>query len=98
MVLLFFLQMKDMFDNMYEVRIANSGDVAGFPRCHDGLEKAIILASREGTEVTFDGDVVWPEEEAPDMDESMDGDHESALASAGFGTDEDYGCYGGDEW
>ncbi len=29
-----------------------------------------------------------------DMDDSMDGDHESALASAGFGTDEDYGCYG----
>jgi hypothetical protein len=25
-----------------------------------------------------------------DMDESMDGDHESGLASAGFGTDEDY--------
>lgn len=25
-----------------------------------------------------------------DMDESMDGDHGSALASAGFGTDEDY--------
>jgi hypothetical protein len=21
-----------------------------------------------------------------------------ALASAGWGTDEDYGCYGGDEW
>ena len=51
--------MRDMFDNMYEVRIANSGDVAGFPRSHDGLEKAIILASREGTEVTFDGEVVW---------------------------------------
>ncbi len=91
-----FLVMRDMFENMYEVRIANSGDVAGFPRSHDGLEKAIILASREGTEVTFDGDVVWPEEE-PDMDESMDGDHESALASAGFGTDEDYGCFGGGE-
>lgn len=26
-----------------------------------------------------------------ELDESMDGDHESALASAGFGTDEDYG-------
>ena len=25
------------------------------------------------------------------FDDSMDGDHESALASAGFGTDEDYG-------
>jgi hypothetical protein len=30
-------------------------------------------------------------------DESMDGDAESALASAGFGTDEDYGYFGGDE-
>ena len=26
-----------------------------------------------------------------DVDESMDGDHASALASAGWGTDEDYG-------
>ena len=51
--------MRDMFDNMYTVRIANSGDVAGFPRSHDGLEKAIILASGEDTEVTFDGEVIW---------------------------------------
>ena len=29
-----------------------------------------------------------------DCDDSMDGDHESALASAGWGTDEDYGYYG----
>ena len=54
--------MRDMFDNMYTVRIADSGDVAGFPRSHDGLEKAITLASREGTEVTFDGEVVWDDE------------------------------------
>lgn len=26
-------------------------------------------------------------------DDSMDGDFDSAMASAGFGTDEDYGCY-----
>ena len=86
----------EMMANMYQVETGVKGHgsgVAGFPRSHDGLEKAIMLASREGTEVTFDGDVVWPEEE-PDMDESMDGDHESALASAGFGTNEDYGCYG----
>ncbi len=31
-----------------------------------------------------------------DYDDSMDGDHESGLASAGWGTDEDYGCYGDD--
>jgi len=29
-----------------------------------------------------------------DCYDGMDGDHESALASAGFGTDEDYGYYG----
>jgi hypothetical protein len=29
--------------------------------------------------------------------DEMDGDHTSALASAGFGTDEDYGYYGEEE-
>ena len=29
-----------------------------------------------------------------DFNESMDGDHDSAMTSAGFGTDEDYGYYG----
>ena len=38
------------------------------------------------------------EDEDEDYDESMDGDHETALASAGWGTDEDYGSHGGDEW
>jgi len=36
----------------------------------------------------------------PDDDnyaDSMDGDHDSAMASAGFGTDEDYGCYSGND-
>ena len=28
-----------------------------------------------------------------DFSESMDGDFDSAMASAGFGTDEDYGCF-----
>ena len=42
-------------------------------------------------------DTVYPEiDEAneADYDDSMDGDHESALASAGWGTDEDYGYFG----
>ena len=33
-----------------------------------------------------------------DYDDPMDGDHASALASAGMGTDEDYGCFGGDDF
>ena len=32
-----------------------------------------------------------------DLDESMDGDFDSGMASAGFGTDEDYGYLGEDE-
>ncbi len=28
-----------------------------------------------------------------DYDDSMDGDHDSAMTSAGWGTDEDYGYY-----
>ena len=32
-----------------------------------------------------------PVPEADDFDDSMDGDHDSAMASAGHGTDEDYG-------
>ena len=32
-------------------------------------------------------------EERDDCEDDMDGDAESALASAGMGTDEDYGCY-----
>ena len=34
----------------------------------------------------------WPHE-CHDLSDDAD-----ALASAGWGTDEDYGCYGGDEW
>lgn len=30
----------------------------------------------------------------PTYNEEMDGDFDSAMASAGFGTDEDYGYYG----
>jgi len=62
-------------------------------------------------QVSEDGDDFVPEENDVDEDDlaedgeefyydggEMDGDHESALASAGFGTDEDYGCFGGDDY
>jgi len=34
------------------------------------------------------------DEDEAEPDDSMDGDHDSAMASAGWGTDEDYGHYG----
>ena len=44
----------------------------------------------------FEEDDTFGEFENDSFDDSMDGDTESALASAGWGTDEDYGCYGED--
>ena len=34
------------------------------------------------------------EQDAESYDDSMDGDFDSAMASAGYGTDEDYGYFG----
>lgn len=49
-------------------------------------------------EFDFDADYEEMMDEACDhFDESMDGDFDSGMASAGFGTDEDYGYYGDDE-
>ena len=39
-------------------------------------------------------DVLDVQEDEPEIDESMDGDFDSAMTSAGYGTDEDYGYYG----
>lgn len=47
-------------------------------------------------EVNNDLDAMETDGEDSFIDDAMDGDHESALASAGFGTDEDYGGYGDD--
>lgn len=44
----------------------------------------------------MDTDLSDYEVEDDSFDDSMDGDTESALASAGWGTDEDYGYYGDD--
>jgi hypothetical protein len=44
----------------------------------------------------MDTDLSDYEVEDDSFDDSMDGDAESALASAGWGTDEDYGSYGDD--
>jgi len=71
---------------------------------HTALNDAIELAGRAGEDVVehlADGTrvVVWEmggEEPWEGEDRFADGD---ALASAGFGTDEDYGCFdAGDEW
>ncbi len=89
--------MRDMYHVMDEDGLSRMFDVS-----HDGLEDAIEFANEVGTDVLRDRDgtaeTVWSFEDA-DSDEPWDGfnsDAEAdgdALASAGFGTDEDYGCF-----
>ena len=41
--------------------------------------------------------IIGSSESSSEPNESMDGDHDSAMASAGWGTDEDYGYFGNSE-
>jgi hypothetical protein len=50
--------------------------------------------SHDRDDVNYDDYNDFYDEE--DYDDSMDGDHDSAMESAGWGTDEDYGYYGDD--
>jgi hypothetical protein len=55
----------------------------------DGIAEDAVCGAGYDDENRYEGD-----------DCPLDGDATSALASCGWGTDEDYGCYdgGGDEW
>ena len=69
-----------------------------FDVSHDGLEDAIEFANKIGSEVLRDGEdePVWSPEDAEPREDNFRDDAEAdadALAMAGFGTDEDYGCY-----
>ena len=59
-------------------------------------KKEVILALISWLPDSVIGELIrandWIFNEEPD--DSMDGDHDSAMTSAGFGTDEDYGYYG----
>ena len=91
--------MSDMYYVIDEDGLSRMFDVS-----HDGLEDAIEVANEIGTDVMRERDgeaeLVWSFEESGCTDEPWDGfnsDAEAdadALASAGWGMDEDYGgCY-----
>jgi len=88
--------------NQYHV-LDEDGLYRMFDVSHDGLEDAIEFAQKVGSEVLRDGEdePVWSPEDAEPREDNFRDDAEAdgdALASAGFGTDEDYGCFdSGDE-
>lgn len=62
-------------------------------RCSDcGIDYSVDMDDDEEVDGDFERD---DSEDGIDCDDSDDG---YALASAGFGTDEDYGCFGGEDF
>jgi len=77
------------------IGVVDSDDNLVFEYCHEitgSVHTAIQTAVANVSFMREEG--VW--DDGYDYDDSMDGDHESALASAGWGTDEDYGYFGED--
>ena len=60
---------------------------------HNMLDEG-LLPARIATLLDIPLQMVYDAIEPESYNDSMDGDHDSAMASAGFGTDEDYGYYG----
>jgi hypothetical protein len=63
---------------------------------YDDLEDFYGIDADDRTNDYWAGNDDLENDSDDSFDDSMDGDAESALASAGWGTDEDYGCYGDD--
>jgi len=80
---------SDTFRLVYSVYDADKGAIV------DPAHPAKLLQRYDVYDVEW-GDIE-PNGYLESMDESMDGDFDSGMASAGFGTDEDYGYFGGDE-
>ena len=75
--------MRQVLDAMEEERTGflrhlSRDELAAFQSLFNTCERFLNLAEELVAEVQ-------------DADDSMDGDHDSAMASAGWGTDEDYG-------
>jgi len=84
-------------DNAYEddMNYADDVDASNYDDYNDFHDED----NRKNHFDDFEGDVTREDLENDwddSYDDSMDGDHESGLASAGWGTDEDYGYYGDD--
>lgn len=62
----------------------------------EGFTEAEIATKLNISEQEVEQQIAMIEEADMDYEDGMDGDFDTAMASAGFGTDEDYGYYGDD--
>jgi len=83
-------------DPLYDEENTMSQD--SFDRFDEMAERTIYPwiddESHDRDDVNYDDFNDFTDGEGEEWDDSMDGDHESGLASAGWGTDEDYGYFG----
>lgn len=87
--------MRDCLQAMREAENLTELDLSSYER--QAFESMHQLAADLQEEI----DRLQEAGEVDEYDESMDGDFDSAMASAGFGTEEDYGYSGHcseDEW
>lgn len=86
---------SNMFPNLSASELACAKSISDAMSAMESTESAEYLACAELLQsfeaLSVARDVVEPVESEQDMDESMDGDFDSGMASAGYGTDEDYG-------
>jgi orotate phosphoribosyltransferase-like protein len=61
------------------------------------IANKLDMSQEEVSQVVAEWSISYSDE-GPEYDDSMDGDWDSGMASAGFGTDEDYGSFGDNEW
>lgn len=54
------------------------------------IPEDMVIAALDGFDENIDDDSY------DEFNDNMDGDFDSAMASVGFGTDEDYGCFSDD--
>jgi hypothetical protein len=72
-----------LYDNKEDIYMDNDTNYDDYNDFHDGVD---------GDDRTND---YWAGDDL-NYDDSMDGDHDSATTSCGWGTDEDYGYFGED--
>jgi hypothetical protein len=80
--------MGAMKDLVFDIEEAIEAGILSFPEIAEKFDVALEDVCMIGVEL----DKQYEHESM--LYEAMDGDHDSAMASAGFGTDEDYGYYG----
>jgi len=89
-----YLLAEYLYDNQEDIYMDNDTNYDDYNDFHDEDDRKNHFDDFEDDSPEFDD---FADED--DHDDSMDGDHESALGSAGWGENEYYGDYGDDgDW